>query len=457
MGLLLGFVILWSLRGPSSDPNGTQGAEEPNGGLTGLSQGAPSPATDANLRSSQQAGPGERVSEGSSAESRQGASLVAHDAPPAAAQEEGLWLSIRALDGEGEPWATSQVMLQFEPYTTPILGGETGTPSPEPPSSSPTVVTVDHEGEGHFRGRWLNATHPPQGWALTVMGPDRIARAWIEPVHLPEQGSHDFGTVTLLTPRERFPNRLVQGTVLSDAGEPIPSVMGVIAPTHSGTWGPREEGQVIVHADGRFEAYGPPSPDGVQITFLAPNYQDETYGPLDTPHTGLEAVLAKYVLWKGTLLVPEHGPPITEYGVWVTQAGRGIGTSPQKDGSLRAFGSSQALAIQITHPGFGTKLLEQELVVRPTEEEGLGVIDLRGLVWVLDVVLVDESGQPWKNQNLQVNGEASLVSFGQFTTDGEGRLLTVFPTTQEVITLGRDGHEVVTLTAQDRRSRVRLP
>jgi len=148
--------------------------------------------------------------------------------------------------------------------------------------------------------------------------------------------------------------------------------------------------------------------------------------------------------WKGVLVVPAHGPSVTEYGVWVTQDGGGLGVSPEPSGVFGAVGSSRALSIEVRYPSLGVRLMDQELIITPTEEGGIGQIDLRGVVWVFDAIITDEKDQPHTDMGMHLQAQGmSAISPDGFMTDSEGRLHLVLPErVKQFVLTRRDGGSV---------------
>ncbi|MDF1836957.1 MAG: hypothetical protein P1V35_03735 [Planctomycetota bacterium] len=291
--------------------------------------------------------------------------------------------------------------------------------------------------------------------AVSVEDPQREAMGWIEPVKVLIDGHGDLGTIKIYETREKYPSPILSGRVLSEAGKPVSPVFVTVGPSmdfeieiqgfNPGTQVPldRERGQVILDQEGYFQVFGPDTWESVEVTALSPGFHDESQS-VSVPTTGIQLTLYRRLQLAGKLIVPENGPPIGEFGIWLSQEGGGIGITPRSDGTFSGQGSSQSLNLQITHPTLGAVLFRNDFVAAPTEEAGLGTIDLRDLVHVVDVTVVDMDGNPLANQELTIAAEELQTIGGPFTTDGEGRLLTLIPRHITTIHLSKRGGFVTT-------------
>ena len=340
------------------------------------------------------------------------------------------------------------------------------------------VEDNDRPGDFHYpalrartdgKGRALFALPPemdhPAPASVRLRDPERWASGWVHGVTFLDEGTTELGTVTLSEPRELFPVPLVTGWVHDGSGEPVSGVQGTVHPTwfqidgedHGGGWPPREEGQVHIEPDGSFQAFGPRSPQGVSLVFYAPGYDEHHDFQLETPTFDHEVVLARRIRLTGRLFVPENGPPVERYGVWLSQEGKGIGISPREDGRFDAIGSTHSLRVGIAGPNMGFTLYSEDFAAPPTDDGSLGDIDVRPLTRVLDLLLVDDQGDPLAEYGLQVSLEAPEHQSKSVRSDEQGRLLVPLPVQALEATILVPGEPQRTIDLVSPPARLELP
>lgn len=263
--------------------------------------------------------------------------------------------------------------------------------------------------------------------------------AWCDDVVLSVGGERDLGTLVLALPRELHPEMLAGGRVVDDDFGPVPGVVGFVSAftmfvDEVQLEGPsdRWEGEVLIEPTGHFAVYGPPTVEHISLVFAAKGYGEEDLFQVEVPNHGLEVFLAREIRLRGQLLVPEHGPPVTGYGVWLSEEGKGIGISPGRDGRFAALGSTRSLEVKVTQPGLGLVLFRQTFALSPEADGELGTIDVRDVVKPLDLVLVDSTGAAIANEVVWIEVKdvepAASEPRGQAPTDTNGRLFVAVPT-----------------------------
>ena len=288
--------------------------------------------------------------------------------------------------------------------------------------------------------------------AMWAWDPETTAKAWVDPVEIAPDADVDLGSVPLLQVRERFPVPWVAGRILNENRQPLERVHGILNESAFYEFDAGEEvgpkplewpgwfgTQFVFEPNGHFAAYGPPGLNLADLSFSSDGYESEHLIAIEVPNLDLQVELAKQLWLRGKLLVPAAGPPVQEYGVWLSQGDRGTGVRAQANGEFAGPGTSRSLRLQITHPSMGHVLYNQEFLSAPNEEAGLGTVDLTQLVQVIDVRLVDSSHKPHAKVDLHMEAEGVQSNGGQYQTDAEGRLWTVLPLDADAIRLGRMG------------------
>ncbi len=164
---------------------------------------------------------------------------------------------------------------------------------------------------------------------------------------------------------------------------------------------------------------------------------------LEVPNHHMAVTLRKRLQLGGKLVVPAHGPPVQDYGLWVSQEGGGIGIRPDKEGNFSGQGSSASLEIKVTYPTMGVVLFQREMLVAPTEAAGIGSIVLTDIVQVLDVVVTDAQGAPLVSQEWHIEGEGLETIQAHFASDEKGRLVAVFPMDAKRVKLSKRSGYIV--------------
>lgn len=295
------------------------------------------------------------------------------------------------------------------------------------------------------------------------------AWAWSTDVIVPVGGELDLGTVVLALPRDLHPQVLVSGRVTSVDFAPVPGVVGTVfarrtfrdgvqvdGPT--GRW----EGEIVIEPTGHFVVHGPPAVEHVGLRFTSPGYSQGYVSDVPPWTHGLEVLLARELHLRGRLVVPEHGPHITSYCVWlISDEGKGSGTVPSRDGAFRARGPSRSIELKVTQPASGLVLFHKVFALTPENDGDLGTIDLRPIVKTLDTQLVDESGAALAKVAvwMEVAGATSTTGHprGLATTTYTGRLFASVPAHALEAKLTVDGRAavVVDLVSPPERVEVR--
>ncbi|MBI1380380.1 MAG: hypothetical protein GC161_04755 [Planctomycetaceae bacterium] len=263
--------------------------------------------------------------------------------------------------------------------------------------------------------------------------------AWAEAVSVSEGVDRDLGTLVLTLPREPYPVPLATGRVGDSRMAPIPGIVGFVSARNvfvggDEPEGPVElwEGEVVIQPNGSFAAYGPPTSRTLNLLFAAEGYQEEDLYDIEVPTHGLEVALARRIRLRGRILVPEQGPPVPSYGVWLSEEGMGIGISPGADGNFSAVGSTRSIEVKVTQPALGLVLFKEVFALPPETDGELGTIDLRARAKPLDLVLVDRTGAAIANEVVWIAVKdvepAASEARGQAPTDANGRLFVAVPT-----------------------------
>lgn len=295
------------------------------------------------------------------------------------------------------------------------------------------------------------------------------AWAWSTDVIVPAGGVLDLGTVVLALPRELHPQVLVSGRVTSVDFAPVPGVVGTVFARRTFRDGvqvdgptARWEGEIVIEQTGHFVVHGPPVVEHLGLRFTSPGYSQGYLSDVQPWTHGLEVILARELHLRGRLVVPEHGPPITSYCVWLTSdEGKGSGTAPSRDGEFRARGPSRSIELTVTQPASGLVLFRKVFALTPQNDGDLGTIDLRPIVKTLDTQLVDETGAALAKVAvwLEVEGATSTTGHprGLATTTYTGRLFASVPAHALEAKLTVDGRAavVVDLVSPPERVEVR--
>ncbi len=336
------------------------------------------------------------------------------------------------VDWHGEVIATDDLRVGYEILSQPADG--TG--------SVEKIQSFKPDSSGTRTARLELADAGEYSIAIWISQDSLERKGWAEPFAVHAGALVDVGRLKIYSTQEKYPVPIISGRVRSETEEPIANLMASLSvsrfvedpePDGSTLWPARESGQVVFDEFGNFEAFGPSNLHAVDLTLMAPGYEQEFFMGLAVPRFGLQVLMRKRLRLKGTLLVPAHGPPVQSFGVWISQEGRGTGVSPRSDGRFSAVGTSAALEIKVCHPSMGMVLFREEFLTIPSEKIGIGVVDLTDLVRVLDLLVVDAEGEPLRKQDLTVRAEGVETVGGQVKTDEEGRLLTVVPLRIETV------------------------
>ena len=280
------------------------------------------------------------------------------------------------------------------------------------------------------------------------------------------QGSFDAGDVVVAEPRELHPEPILTGRVVDEHDQPIPQAVGALSEiytTHSGELldpTPRRPWtcQVVVEADGAFKAYGPLDRNvDAWFCMYAEGFEEHMGSWLSLPRFDLQVVLPRVVRLRGILRVPAAGPPLTEYGVWISGENGGIGISPDAEGRFSAIGNTRSLEFSVTHPGLGVQLYRETFAISPQCDGDIGVIDLRSDLWVVDLELIDNEGQPLADREVTIRLGAGLGHADGYRTDGAGRLLTVLPRSVQEAEIGLKNQTALPVNLSALPSELRLP
>lgn len=331
-----------------------------------------------------------------------------------------------ALDYGGRPLAGRELALAWRPADDMV---ETPQPIVRASAAADGSVAFEVLPEERLRGPI----------SLRVEDTQSGAWCWSGVVLLPERGELDLGTLHLTRPRELHPVALATGRVGDSRMAPIPGVVGFVSARNIFVGGdePEEptelwEGEVVIEANGHFAAYGPPTSKELNLLFAAQDYQEEDLYQIEVPTHGLEVSLAREIRLRGRLLVPEQGPPVTNYGVWLSEEGMGMGISPRADGNFSAIGSTRSIEVKVTQPGLGLVLFKEVFALSPEADGELGTIDVRDVVKPVDLVLVDSTGAAIANEVVWIEVKdvepAASEPRGQAPTDANGRLFVAVPT-----------------------------
>ncbi len=214
--------------------------------------------------------------------------------------------------------------------------------------------------------------------------------------------------------------------------------------------GRASEGQVVFDAEaGEFTAYGPEAWRNVNLAFMAENHEFQYLRDLDAPRAGLDVVLQAEFRLKGRLVVPDDGPPLGEYSVWIQQEGSGTGITVRPDGTFTVGATANSLRLSVRFPSVGYELFAQEFTIAPDESLKLGEIDLRPHVQVLNLLIADAAGNPMGDGKLRVraadNERVGAIGrrYIEVDLDADGRALLVLPVGVGRVGLAvEDGEEV---------------
>lgn len=430
--LVLGAILLaWRVSthsegDPLSVDGPSQPSESPPSGLSELRNPDLEPRTEPGRRESLQ--PVTDPSEGP----------VSSEAPEAKANFE-FFLTMEVVDAQGAPVVDRNLHLGYGLKES----------REHPPVTHTVPFLVQTDAQGRIERPIPFSSEDLQFIALWLYDPESQAKAWIDPVAIAPGESIDLGRVALLQVRERFPVPLLAGRVLDSDRQPVSGVSGnlnrsafsedpddgIDPPPWPGGFGT----QFVFEANGRFAAYGPPGIEYADVTFSADGFELEHFIGLPIPSLDLQVEMARRLRLRGTLLVPEGGPDVREYGVWISQGDRGTGITAAADGSFYALGSTRSLRLQITHPTLGTTVYTQEFATVPNEDAGLGMIDLRQRLRVIDVRFTNAFGEPVAKQELHVEAEGAASNGGQYHTDKAGRFLAVMPFEVPTLRIGIPG------------------
>lgn len=375
---------------------------------------------------------------------------VSVPAPKSATPERGLRLRLINLSGQALAERSFQLAAFVGPFKNQVQV-EHGT------------ANSDREGQVLFP---LPADAPCDLRLLKITEVGRQAYGWLEGLEVPMLGIFDGGDVVVSEPRELHPEPILTGWVFDQADQPIPQAAGFLSEMHTSVSGeevdttPRKPWtcQVVVAEDGSFKAYGPLDRDiDAMFTMAAVGFEDHMEFGLSLPRFDLRVVLSRVVNLRGILLVPPDGPPLTEYGVWISDENGGTGISPNAEGRFSAIGNTRSLEISVTHPGLGVKLFRETFALSPQSDGDIGVIDLRPDLWVVDLKLIDSEGQPLANREITISLGADLERSDWYRTDGEGRLLTVLPRSSQQAEIGLTNHKSVPVTLAALPSELQLP
>ena len=360
-----------------------------------------------------------------------------------------------ALDYRGQPLAERELALAWRPAEDSV-----GTPQPIARAAAAA------DGSVAFGVTPTESLRGPI--SLRVQDTQSGAWCWSGVVLLPERGELDIGTLHLTLPRELYPAALATGRVGDTRMAPIPGVVGFVSARNIYVDGeePEErtelwEGEVVIEANGYFAAYGPPTSNDLTLLFAAQGYQEEDLQQIQVPTHGLEVSLARRIRLRGRLLVPEQGPPVTSYGVWLSEGGMGMGISPRADGTFSAIGSTRSIEVKITQPGLGLVLFREMFALSPETDGELGTIDLRSLVKSLDLLLVDAADAPIANEVVWIEVKdvepAAGEPRGQAPTDANGRLFVAVPAAALGAELTVSGRAPIAVDLVSPPSRLRVP
>ncbi|MBI1380381.1 MAG: hypothetical protein GC161_04760 [Planctomycetaceae bacterium] len=275
--------------------------------------------------------------------------------------------------------------------------------------------------------------------SLYVRDSETGARTWIAEAVLPSEGELDLGTLVLALPRELYPEVLVSGRVTDHDFAPVPGVKGRAFAHRSlddATGGDRRnepsQSEVVIATTGHFAVYGPPTTEYLSLGFSSSGYSNAHLSEVQPRTHGLEVFLSRELRLRGRLIVPEHGPSVTSYCVWLfSDAGNGGGVTPTRDGEFHARGPSGSVELRVTQPALGLVLFHEVFAVTPETGGDLGTIDLRPVAKPLDVQLVDGTGSALAKVTVQmeVKGAANATGHARASlrTDYTGRLFVCVP------------------------------
>lgn len=275
--------------------------------------------------------------------------------------------------------------------------------------------------------------------SLYVRNSETGARTWIAAAVLPSEGELDLGTLVLALPRELYPEVLVSGRVTDHDFAPVPGVTGRASAHRSledetARYGRNEPSQseVVIATTGHFAVYGPPTAEYLSLGFSSSGYSNAHLSEVQPRTHGLEVFMARELRLRGRLVVPEHGPSVTSYCVWLfSDAGNGGGVTPTRDGEFHARGPSGSVELKVAQPALGLVLFREVFAVTPESGGDLGTIDLRPVVKPLDVQLVDGTGSALAKVNVQIDVKGATNATGHargsLRTDNDGRLFVCVP------------------------------
>ncbi|MCP5020334.1 MAG: hypothetical protein GY930_01030 [bacterium] len=382
-----------------------------------------------------------------------------HQPDPVTAPDEdlpqsGSVMMVRALivDWNSQPVRNTKLTIG---YAGPMRYGDS-----DLGDEATSEVTSDSEGRIQTEMRFLDLKWKQV--AVFVADHDRQAQGWVEPVKVLIDGRGDLGTIQIYEAREKFPTPLVTGRVLAGTGEPLAPLSCTFSQSmdfdveisgfSSGSaeaqfqWD-RESGQVIMAEDGHFQAYGSDAWKRGQLTALSPGYVNASEYLSSLPASNVQLTLYRRLQLEGKLIVPDNGPPVEEYSIWVSQKLGGTNSSPNADGTFSGQGTSQTLNLKVFHPPLRTVLFEQEFQSAPTEEGGLGIIDLTAQVQVVSLTLTDLQGNLLANEGVTLGcQEPSLTQ--KIQTGNQGELLLVLPRQTPAIQLVRHHDSPMSVTKQ---------
>ncbi len=296
-------------------------------------------------------------------------------------------------------------------------------------------------------------------WAARFHDHDSGGRAWSKANHRLEGDVVDVGDVDLIFQRELHPEPLIAGWVLDDAQRPIRALSGTAEVFSSAAENSEQEGsaslhdprqdwtgQLLLEPSGAFFVHGSPQVESVLLRFQAPDHDSHIEVLYDLPALDYQIRVPIAVRWSGTLLVPEPGPALEDYGVWMSDDRSATGLFVAPDGNFVAEGSTRTTRFYVTQPMLGLRLIELEvapLALAPGESGDLGEIDLRGRVRVLDVQLIDADGNPAANLDLVYRLDGNERRYGEgIATDAAGRLLLALPLDSKTLVLSSSDEQV---------------
>ncbi len=366
-------------------------------------------------------------------------------AEPEATTSEGVTLRARVLSG-GEPVRDRKLELKL--FCLGHRPGEATTGTTQQVEGRRWVFTSavsTSEGEGRIQWGIDPVARPDFLHAIRVTELSQGAMGWSEEDHVPLPGSSiDLGTIEIGELRERYPIPLITGVVRNELDQPVPEALGWATPefndevveNENRRQHPRDawDAQVTIAADGSFAVYGDRNVLGVFLTIDAPKYHGFNEW-IEPPEFGYVARLSKKIIWRGQLIVPEEGPKIESYGVWLMEGGSGTGVLVHPDGHFEAIGRSSSAELSVTFPNIGAVLHREATDVTRIDlsadstELTVHEIDLRGRIRILDMEFVTAAGTATSDTRVQIGFPegAAMWPRHQFDLDEQGHLQLVVP------------------------------